>query len=62
MEDILIVKGAYIRKAVIVGLNDRGRHWLFNNMTREAPITVETEYVDEIITLIEADGLSVIVR
>ena len=62
MEDILIVKGAYLKKTVITGLSDRGKHWIFNNMKGEQPITIETEHADDLIKLITADGLSVIER
>lgn len=61
MEDIQIHVGR-TGKASVGSLTTRGLNWIKNNMTQEAPITVDAEAVEDIKKLIEADGLSVIIR
>ena len=64
MEDIAIVSSR-IGKSVVGPLTDRGETWIRKNMsiiTGNVTIMINNEAVDEITRLIEADGLSVVVR
>ena len=63
MADVLITISSRRQIAVISGLNDRGRHWLLNNMkTTGGNVTIAAEHVKDIELELKRDRIEADVR
>lgn len=58
MYDVIIITSRR-GKAVVSAMTTRGFNWIENNMTEGSPVTIDSESVEEIKSLIQSDGLTV---